>query len=71
MMSCIEGNLNKAVKSADSLALIEKFRKLNLCLQKEIIPEPEARMNVKKKWMCRYCEHSKDCYKETPGELLG
>jgi len=51
-------------------ALIEKFRKLHLCLTKEIVPEPEARMLSNKRWMCRFCEHRESCYKETPGEIL-
>jgi CRISPR/Cas system-associated exonuclease Cas4 (RecB family) len=54
-----------------ALKLLDKFRKLHMCLTKEIVPEPESRMNVHKKWMCRMCEYREVCYKETPAEILG
>jgi CRISPR/Cas system-associated exonuclease Cas4 (RecB family) len=49
---------------------IDKFRKLHICLTKEIVPEPESRMDKKRKWMCRMCEYREKCYKETPAEIL-
>jgi len=50
--------------------IIEKFKKLHMCLTKQIVPEPESRMSVHKKWMCRNCEYKEKCYKETPAEIL-
>jgi CRISPR/Cas system-associated exonuclease Cas4 (RecB family) len=50
--------------------VIDKFRLLHMCLKKEIVPEPEARMGSKMKWMCRMCEYRETCYKETPQEIL-
>ncbi len=46
--------------------IIERFRALHSSLVSGNIPEPEARSSSKTLWMCRFCEYSDKCYKETP-----
>ena len=50
----------------EALAVIEKFKRLHTHLKENNIPSPEARMIEQTLWMCRFCEYSDRCYKETP-----
>jgi CRISPR/Cas system-associated exonuclease Cas4 (RecB family) len=49
-----------------ALEILERFKKLHVCLTKDVIPDPEARESKDKTWMCKYCEYSERCYQETP-----
>jgi CRISPR/Cas system-associated exonuclease Cas4 (RecB family) len=41
---------------------LERFRRLHSFLTKDEMPEPEAKQDKEKKWMCSYCDWREECY---------
>jgi hypothetical protein len=44
--------------------IIERFERLHGYLTKNKVPEPEAKLDREKEWMCRYCDYEEECRKE-------
>ncbi|MCX8202596.1 MAG: PD-(D/E)XK nuclease family protein [Candidatus Micrarchaeota archaeon] len=42
-------------------SIIERFKKLHLSLKNNEVPEPEAKLNAKKNWMCSFCPYKQEC----------
>ena len=51
---------------AEALRIIDRFRALHNHLKTNTLPEAEARSHKEAQWMCKYCEHKKQCEKDTP-----
>lgn len=50
--------------------IIERFRELHKKLTTAELPPPEARLQEDKQWMCKSCQYSEECLRDTPeGEL--
>ena len=47
-----------------SVEAIERFKALNKFLLESKVPEPEAKLDDRKKWMCVWCEYRDMCDKE-------
>jgi len=43
--------------------VFNRMRNIHKALVTSKIPEPEAKMDVKSKWKCRYCEYKEECDK--------
>jgi CRISPR/Cas system-associated exonuclease Cas4 (RecB family) len=41
--------------------LIERFKKLHRSVVQNEIPEPEAKLDLKKRWMCNFCPYREEC----------
>lgn len=41
--------------------IIERFKKLHSSVKNNEIPEPEAKLNLKKRWMCNFCPYKEEC----------
>jgi len=54
----------------EALKVIDRFKKLDGTLKKDILPDPEGRMFKDMNWMCRFCEYRDKCYEATPKEIL-
>ncbi len=48
---------------AEALKVLERFSILHSYLKDGVIPEPEAKLDVHKSWMCRFCEYKDECNK--------
>ena len=46
-----------------AMEAIERFKKLHKSLKNNILPEAEAMLDEKKKWMCEYCDYKDECIK--------
>lgn len=45
----------------EALRALERFSILHDYLLENVIPEPEAKIDPTKYWMCKYCEYRKEC----------
>lgn len=45
---------------------IERFKILDKYLVNNQLPEPEARIDIEKEWMCKNCNYREECYRDTP-----
>jgi CRISPR/Cas system-associated exonuclease Cas4 (RecB family) len=54
------------IKYDESKAMeaLNRFRKLHKHLVENTLPEPEAKLNSKMSWMCKYCEYKDMCDKD-------
>ena len=43
--------------------IIERFEKLHESLTQDKLPEPEAKLEQEKNWMCNYCAYKQECDK--------
>jgi CRISPR/Cas system-associated exonuclease Cas4 (RecB family) len=41
--------------------ILDRFQILDASLKANMIPEPEAKLDEKMKWMCRFCDYSEEC----------
>ena len=50
--------------------IFDRFRKLDFCLVNNELPQPEARLDKEKEWMCGNCPYNEECYRDTPDSEL-
>jgi len=50
---------------------LNRFNLIHKALTEEKTPQPEARKDHEKLWMCSYCDYKERCFKETPDSELG
>jgi CRISPR/Cas system-associated exonuclease Cas4 (RecB family) len=47
----------------ESEEIIQRFKNLHSYLANELLPLPEAKKNLEKNWMCKFCEYREKCEK--------
>jgi len=56
-------SFNVKYNKRDVEGIMKRFELLHNSLEKNKIPEPEAKLDKEKNWMCKYCDYKDECEK--------